>query len=114
MYDHIGLKAKSLSTSKHFYKAALAPLGLVPDEVRHGIGPKGAPALWLGEGAPSKNVHIAFTAENHAAVEEYRMRSEGGRARQWSAGAASRLWSEILRRVSPRSLSNNIEAVCAK
>ena len=31
MYDHIGLKVRSLSASTRFYTAALGPLGSVPD-----------------------------------------------------------------------------------
>ena len=27
-----------------------------------GFGPKGAPALWLAEGAPNGPVHVAFVA----------------------------------------------------
>ena len=50
MYDHIGLKVKSLDASVRFYTAALAPLGYVlcsRDESGAGFGPKGEPALWL-------------------------------------------------------------------
>jgi len=50
MYDHIGLKVKSLDASVRFYTAALAPLGFVlcsRDDSGAGFGPKGKPALWL-------------------------------------------------------------------
>ena len=50
MYDHIGLKVKSLDASVRFYTAALAPLGYAlssRDDSGAGFGPKGEPALWL-------------------------------------------------------------------
>ena len=76
MYDHIGLKVKDLDASVRFYKAALAPLGHVPgssDKTYAGIGPKGAPALWLyaaGKSAGS-GTHIGFRAPDRAAVDRF-------------------------------------------
>ena len=52
MFDHIQLKVKDLKSSKHFYAAALTPLGFTleyEDDGMIGFGPKGAPALWLGQ-----------------------------------------------------------------
>ena len=67
MYDHIGLKVKSLDASVRFYTAALAPLGHVlcsRDDSGAGFGPKGEPALWLylHKGAGSAGAHVAFRA----------------------------------------------------
>src|SRR5207253_2452384 len=50
MYDHIGLKVNDIGTSVRFYEAALKPLGHEVgsrDESSAGLGPAGAPALWL-------------------------------------------------------------------
>ena len=50
MYDHLGIKVRDLAASIRFYEAALAPLGHVlgsHDDSYAGIGPAGAPALWL-------------------------------------------------------------------
>lgn len=76
MYDHIGLKVSNLDASVRFYTAALAPLGIVlasRDETSAGFGPPGAPALWLGvsKQASGKNLHVAFTAKDHAAVDRF-------------------------------------------
>src|ERR1700722_7088872 len=71
MYNHVGLKPKNIRASAHFYKAALAPLGFVPEEAGMGFGPKGAPALWLLKGALTKNAHIALKAKDRAAVKAF-------------------------------------------
>jgi catechol 2,3-dioxygenase-like lactoylglutathione lyase family enzyme len=85
MYDHIGLKVRNLDASARFYKAALAPLGFVPDSSGTGFGPPDAPALWLyqaegsggieGGGAPRQppngGTHVALRAANRAAVDRF-------------------------------------------
>jgi len=50
MFDHLGLRTARLDASIRFYEAALAPLGYQlasRDEQGAGLGPPGAPALWL-------------------------------------------------------------------
>jgi catechol 2,3-dioxygenase-like lactoylglutathione lyase family enzyme len=79
MYDHIGLKVKSLAASVKFYEAALAPLGFVlgpRDETSAGFGPPGAPALWLYAGAAAKagTTHVAFGAADRKRVDEFHAR----------------------------------------
>lgn len=73
MYDHIGLKVRNLDASARFYKAALAPLGFVPDSSGTGFGPPGAPALWLyeTEGSPVAGTHVALRAADRAAVDRF-------------------------------------------
>ena len=76
MYDHIGFKARDLDASVRFYRAALAPLGHVLDShdaSSAGIGPQGAPALWLYAGAEQNaaGVHIAFRAGDRKAVDAF-------------------------------------------
>lgn len=76
MYDHIGLKVKDLDAAVRFYTAALQPLGHVvgsSGEGYAGIGPEGAPALWLyaaGKSAGSAT-HIGFSAPDRAAVDRF-------------------------------------------
>jgi len=83
MYDHIGLKVKDIRAAVRFYEAALAPLGYVVcsrDDSGAGLGPPGAPALWLyaATHATGPGVHVAFSAPARAAVDRF-----------YSAGLAS-------------------------
>ena len=76
MYDHIGLHVKDLAASLHFYEQALAPLGHVVcsrDDSNAGLGPAGAPALWLyADGAATAAAtHIAFRADAPAQVDAF-------------------------------------------
>ena len=74
MFDHVQLKVKDLKSSKRFYTTALAPLGFTvqyENEGLVGLGPKDAPALFLGEGEPRPSVHIAFRAQDRAAVRAF-------------------------------------------
>jgi len=75
MYDHIGLKVRDLDASVGFYQATLAALGHVLDSRDGdgaGLGPAGAPALWLYRDAQAKGAnHVAFSAPSRAAVDAY-------------------------------------------
>lgn len=75
MYDHVGLRVKDIAAAVRFYRAALKGLGhtvVTEDASSAGIGPEGAPALWLYRDAKaSGGVHVAFRARNHAAVDRF-------------------------------------------
>jgi len=75
MYDHIGLQVKDVAVSARFYQAALGGLGHVlssQDETGAGLGPKGAPALWLYKSPKAKGgSHIAFQAASRGAVDRF-------------------------------------------
>jgi catechol 2,3-dioxygenase-like lactoylglutathione lyase family enzyme len=109
MYDHIGLKVKSLDASVRFYTAALAPLGFVlcsRDDGGAGFGPKGEPALWLHlhKGPANGGAHVAFRAPDHAAIEKFH--SEGLKAGGSDNGGgrpARRLQPDLFRGVPDRS-----------
>jgi catechol 2,3-dioxygenase-like lactoylglutathione lyase family enzyme len=118
MFDHIQLKVKNLESSKRFYTAALAPLGF---SVQYegggavGIGPKGAPALWLGEGESRGAVHIAFAARDRDAVKAFY-------AAALPAGGKDNGKPGLRKDYSPTYYAafvtdpdgNNVEAVCHK
>jgi catechol 2,3-dioxygenase-like lactoylglutathione lyase family enzyme len=120
MFNHVGLKVKDLDASVHFYSAALAALGHEPgysDESVVGLGPKGAPALWLYADAKLAHslVHIAFTAGSRAAVDAFYR--EGLKARGRDNGPPG-----LRKDYSPTYYAaflldpdgNNVEAVCMK
>lgn len=84
MYDHIGLHVKDLAASVAFYQAALAPFGYElcsRDETSAGLGPPGAPALWLYAGTTAGTAHVAFRAGDRATVDRFHQRgiAAGGR-----------------------------------
>jgi catechol 2,3-dioxygenase-like lactoylglutathione lyase family enzyme len=76
MFDHIGLRVRDLEASVAFYRAALAPLGHElgsRDGECAGLGPPGAPALWLyaAGGMLGPRTHVAFRAADRASVERF-------------------------------------------
>jgi predicted lactoylglutathione lyase len=86
MYDHIGLHVKDLGASVRFYEQALAPLGHVlcsHDDASAGLGPAGAPALWLYANADDARAatHVALRGGSHAAVDAFHQNglAAGGR-----------------------------------
>ncbi len=79
MLDHIGVPVRDLALSKAFYETVLAPLGygvvmeLSPEVTGStgfvGFGRPGKPQFWITTGGPMSGVlHVAFMAENRAAV----------------------------------------------
>ncbi|MGH2522583.1 MAG: VOC family protein [Anaerolineales bacterium] len=118
MYDHIGLKVKDLAASRRFYEAALAPLGHVlgsQDDSYAGIGPPGAPALWLyaAKDAKGPGTHIAFRAAGHQAVDAfYRAGLKAGASDNGGPGPrpdySPTYYAAFL--IDPDG--NNVEAVC--
>jgi catechol 2,3-dioxygenase-like lactoylglutathione lyase family enzyme len=76
MYDHIGLKVKDVDASVRFYAAALGALGhevASHDASGAGIGPRGAPALWLyaTSGKQPAGVHVALRATSRRQVDRF-------------------------------------------
>lgn len=76
MYDHLTLKVRDLKASIRFYREVLEPLGHVlasSDDTSAGLGPKGAPNLWLAlkPKEPTHAIHIAFRAPNRTAVDAF-------------------------------------------
>lgn len=76
MFDHIGLRVKDIAASRRFYEAVLAPLGHVVGSEGDGyvgLGPPGAPGLWLHHtrDAPACGAHVAFRAPSQDAIEAF-------------------------------------------
>lgn len=82
MIDHMGITVADFDRAKAFYDQAFAPLGasllyMVPLEYTNGMKVGGygreRPVYWLNEGRPPADYHqhIAFTADNRAAVDAF-------------------------------------------
>jgi catechol 2,3-dioxygenase-like lactoylglutathione lyase family enzyme len=118
--DHVTLVVADLDASRRFYDAALRPLGferLRTDDIDGGVGygVTGADDFSLvpaGEAAPTTTAHVAFVAEDRAAVDAF---YEAALA----AGGTSRAAPRVRAEYSPRYYGayvndpdgNNIEAV---
>ena len=74
MIDHISLHVSDIERSKAFYAEALAPLGyevIMEFESVAGLGARGKPDLWIGEGEPRAPIHIAFSSPDRATVDAF-------------------------------------------
>ena len=76
MYDHVGLRVKSVDSSVRFYEAVLAELGyklISRDTSGAGLALDGEAALWLyATSQPSGcSAHIAFRAGDRSAVNRF-------------------------------------------
>lgn len=81
--DHLGIGVSDILLARHFYKQALAPLGITlmmsidadPPQSkprRLGFGSAGKPFLWLHEAPiPSSGAHIALIADSREAVDAF-------------------------------------------
>jgi Predicted lactoylglutathione lyase len=123
MLDHLSIQVADVDAAAQFYLRVFAPLGL-REAMRFDrdgapvvglCGHDGFPHFWLGSAAgsaPGREVHIAFTAPDRAAVDEVHRAAV-------SAGSeilhAPRLWPEYhpsYYGVFLRDLDgNNVEAV---
>jgi catechol 2,3-dioxygenase-like lactoylglutathione lyase family enzyme len=120
MFDHLGLRTAKLDAAVRFYAAALAPLGhrlASHDADGAGLGPAGAPALWLTRvsGHAGSSAHLAFTAPDRQAVDRFHAAGlEAGGRDNGKPGPrpdyGPRYYAAFL--LDPDG--NNVEAVCLK
>jgi catechol 2,3-dioxygenase-like lactoylglutathione lyase family enzyme len=69
LFDHVHLRVRDLERSRRFYQAAIRALGL---EIHTGEGYFGSDELWVSaDGPPTENLHLAFSAEDEAAVKRF-------------------------------------------
>jgi catechol 2,3-dioxygenase-like lactoylglutathione lyase family enzyme len=116
--DHVSIQADDLGAALAFYDTVLAPLGgrRVLDFGRVvGYG-TGFPDFWVGaatDAGPARQVHLAFTAPDRAAVDAFFAAAVGAGAEVLHA---PRVWPEYHPAyygafVRDRD-GNNVEAVC--
>jgi catechol 2,3-dioxygenase-like lactoylglutathione lyase family enzyme len=69
LFDHVHLHVSDLKASRRFYEAALNSLGL---EIRGGDGWFASDELFVSaDGAATRNMHLAFQAADHDAVQRF-------------------------------------------
>jgi catechol 2,3-dioxygenase-like lactoylglutathione lyase family enzyme len=116
MYDHIGLKVKDVGAAVRFYEAALASVGYAlcsRDDSSAGLGPLGAPDLWLYTGVSGAGVHIAFRAANRAAVDRFHTAGlEAGGRDHGAPGLRTDYSPDYYAAFLLDPDGNNVEAVC--
>ena len=75
MLDHVSLKVADYARAQAFYDATLQPLGFsrqMGDGAHYaGYGVPNRPFFWIGEGAGGASAHVAFSADDPAAVKAF-------------------------------------------
>jgi catechol 2,3-dioxygenase-like lactoylglutathione lyase family enzyme len=124
MIDHTGFAVSHLERSKTFYAAALRPLGigLIMEVTAEqtgagshaGFGIADKAFFWIGDhGSPCSGVHIAFTAESRAQVDQfYRAALNAGGRDNGAPGLRPHYHENYYGAFVLDPDGNNIEAVC--
>jgi catechol 2,3-dioxygenase-like lactoylglutathione lyase family enzyme len=117
--DHLAIQCVDLAASAAFYDAVLAPLGggrVMDLGGVIGYGRPERPTFWLGPlttGEPNREVHIAFQAQDRAAVRAF---FEVARAAGAPVLHEPRVWPEYHPTYYGAFVrdpdGNNVEAVC--
>jgi len=117
MIDHVVLGVHHLDEGRHFYEHALAPLGIKvvheqPDMLGFGEA-SGKPFFWLAPREPSHRVHVAFTAEDRAAVDAFHAAAlRAGGVDNGPPGLRPHYHESYYAAFVFDADGNNIEAVC--
>jgi len=117
--DHLSIQCADLEASARFYDTVLNQLGGTRimdfgEVIGYGFGRK--PSFWLGPlttGEPNREIHIAFAAENRAAVRAFFEAAVGLEAEVLHE---PRIWPEYHDTYYGAFVrdpdGNNVEAVC--
>ena len=90
-------------------------LGIVPDKSGTGFGPKGAPALWLGEGKQTSRRPYRVCGKDHAAVDGFHKAGlKAGGKDNGAPGPRPDYGPKYYAAFLLDPDGNNIEAVCLK
>lgn len=120
MYDHIGLKVKSIEGSVRFYRAVLGVLGHVlhsQDAESASFGPPGQPGFWLylAKTPMGSGIHLAFRAPERAAVDRFhRVGLEAGGREHGAPGVRADYGPDYYAAFLLDPDGNNVEAVCLR
>jgi catechol 2,3-dioxygenase-like lactoylglutathione lyase family enzyme len=120
VYDHIGLKVKSVDASVRFYRAALGVLGHVlhsQDEASASFGPPGQPGFWVyvSNGSVGPGIHMAFRAEERSAVDRFhKVGLEAGGRDHGAPGVRADYGPHYYAAFLVDPDGNNVEAVCLR
>jgi catechol 2,3-dioxygenase-like lactoylglutathione lyase family enzyme len=74
MIEHVSLRCRDPRASRKFYERALAPLGYQVDRVygdAFGFVQAGRHDFWVTQGKVGTPIHLAFHADNQAAVDQF-------------------------------------------
>lgn len=75
MIDHVTLQVRDIATSRAFYEAVLAPLGIAPEDIDGAVGFFGPEpgSFWIcpAQRAEDRELHLAFRASTRALVRAF-------------------------------------------
>ncbi|KEQ02254.1 VOC family protein [Pseudorhizobium pelagicum] len=127
MINHVEFPVAEAEGARRFYEAALAPLGLTlvisidpartpHGGARHGFGKNGYPSLWIHQqGGAKLPIHIAFTADDRAAVDAFHAAAlANGGTDNGAPGIRERYHANYYAAYVLDPDGNNIEAVCQR
>ena len=82
MFDHVIIDVADLERARRFYERALGPLGyefVMESDGRFAFGRDGRPDFWIADRGTgdASGVHLAFTADDHAAVDAFHREAIG-------------------------------------
>jgi len=119
MLDHLSIQCADVAASATFYDTVLAALGgsrVMDFGAVIGFGVGDTPTFWIGPltaGAPNREIHVAFAAEDRAAVRAFFAAAVGQGAEVLHE---PRVWPEYHPAYYGAFIrdpdGNNVEAVC--